>query len=180
MIYGGNSAGISIGGYGAKRGGTDHVTIVNNTLYANDTKKTGSGEFQIQFNATNNLFENNILYASAQGLLVNDFTTSTPDPATLDFNLYFSAAGAQSQWNWQKHFYTGFASYRAATGQDVHSPAFSDPDFVSLVTPDLDVTAASPARGAGVLLDASVLGAFDFAGNPRFKSGLVTLGAYEP
>ncbi len=180
VIYGGNSAGISIGGYGAKRGGTDHATVVNNTLYGNDTKKTGSGEFQIQFNATNNLFENNILYATAQGLLVNDFTTSTPDPAMLDFNLYFSPAGAQSQWNWQKHVYTGFAAYRTGTGQDAHSPAFSDPDFVSLTTPNLDVTTASPARGAGALLDPSVIGTTDFAGNPRVKKGRVTLGAYEP
>ncbi|HEY1708671.1 MAG TPA: right-handed parallel beta-helix repeat-containing protein [Rhizomicrobium sp.] len=180
VIYGGNSAGISIGGYAAGKGGTDHATIVNNTLYGNDTKKTGSGEFQIQFNATNNLFENNILYAAAQSLLVNDFTTSTPDPATLDFNLYFAPAGAKAHWNWQNHVYTGFAAYRTGSGQDVHSPAFADPDFISLTAPNLDVTAASPARGAGVLLDSSVLGTTDVSGNPRVKNGLVTLGAYEP
>ncbi len=48
---------------------------------------------QIQFNATNNVFENNILYAGAQGLLVNDFTTSSADPAQLDYNLYFLFSG---------------------------------------------------------------------------------------
>ncbi len=69
---------------------------MNNTLYGNDTQQTGSGEFQIQFNATNNVFENNILYAGVQNLLVNDFTTSTPEPAVLDYNLYYAAAGAGS------------------------------------------------------------------------------------
>jgi hypothetical protein len=179
VIYNGNSAGISIGGYAAGKGGTDHATVVNNTLFGNDTKKTGSGEFQIQFNATNNVFENNILYAGAQGLLVNDFTTSTPDPAALDFNLYFTLA-AKPKWNWQKQVSTTFAAYQTASGQDVHSPGFADPHFVNLTAPNLDVTAASPARGVGVLLDASVIGATDFAGNPRVKNGVVTLGAYEP
>ena len=56
VIYDGNSAGISIGGYAKNRGGTDHCNVVGNTLYNNDGQKTGSGEFQIQFNATNNIF----------------------------------------------------------------------------------------------------------------------------
>ena len=55
------------------KGGTDHCNVVGNTLYNNDGQKTGSGEFQIQFNATNNIFENNILYAGAQRLLGERF-----------------------------------------------------------------------------------------------------------
>jgi hypothetical protein len=74
------SISTAIGGYDAKRGGTGHCIIANNTLYGNDTKKTGSGEFQIQFNAMHNRFVNNIAYATPQGLLVNDFTASTQDP----------------------------------------------------------------------------------------------------
>jgi hypothetical protein len=61
------ACGISIGGYASNVGGTDHCTIVNNTLYANDTNNTGSGEFQAQYYATNNIFENNIVYATSQG-----------------------------------------------------------------------------------------------------------------
>jgi len=66
LVYFGNSAGVSIGGYASKVGGSDHITIVNNTLYKNDGKNTGSGEFQIQYHATNNVFKNNIVYAGAQ------------------------------------------------------------------------------------------------------------------
>jgi hypothetical protein len=73
LVYYSNVVGISIGGYDSTVGGTDHCTILNNTLYADDTKNTGTGEFQIQYYATNNMFKNNILYATIQGLLVNNF-----------------------------------------------------------------------------------------------------------
>jgi hypothetical protein len=181
VVYAGNSAGISIGGYGAVRGGTDHCIVANNTLYGNDTKKTGSGEFQIQFHATHNRFLNNILYAGDQGLLVNDFTTSTPDPAALDYNLYFSKVGADKAiFVWQKKRYIGYDKYRTGTGLDKHSPPFSDPQFLDLGTPpDLDIANTSPAIGAGEVLDESIVGADDFAGAVRVRNGSIDLGAYE-
>jgi hypothetical protein len=180
LIYDGNSAGLSIGGYGARRGGTDHCTIVNNTLYNDDTKKTGSGEFQIQFYATNNVFENNILYAGPQSLLVNDFTDSEPAPATLDDNLYYAAIGAaKAKFVWQKKHYTGYANYLAASGQDADS-LFSDPQFLDTGNPpDLDIAKSSPARDAGALLGARTTGTDDFAGNPRTRNGTINIGAYE-
>jgi hypothetical protein len=178
VIHSGNSAGISIGGYAAGRGGTDHCTVVGNSLYENDTKNTGSGEFQIQFNATNNVFENNVLYAGAQGLLVNDFTTSTPNPAVLDYNLYFSSAGdANSVWNWQRQRYRGYAAYLAGTGNDGHSPPFADPQFLGPPA-RLDTANTSPAREAGINLGGKVVGARDFAGNRRVV-GTIDIGAYE-
>jgi hypothetical protein len=178
LVYNGNSAGISIGGYAASKGGTDHCTVVNNTLYGNDTQQTGSGEFQIQFNATNNVFENNILYAGPQNLLVNDFTTSTPEPAVLDYNLYYAAAGAGSaKFTWQKHKYTGYSSYLTGTGLDADSPPFSDPQFVD--TTNLKVGASSPAVNAGTDLGAPIDGLHDFAGVKRVIGGDIDIGAYE-
>ena len=181
VVYSGNSAGISIGGYAASKGGTDHCTIVGNTLYGNDTQDTGSGEFQIQFNATSNVFENNILYAGVQALLVNDFTTSTPDPATLDYNLYFSDAGANNAvFNWQKHKYKGYDAYRLGTGLDADSPPFSDPQFQSLNDPpNLDIGASSPARDAGVFLGGAIAGIYDFPGYKRVVSGKTNIGGYQ-
>jgi len=179
LVYDGNSAGISIGGYAKKRGGTDHCVVVGNTLFENDAQNTGSGEFQIQFNATNNSFENNILYAGAQGLFVNDFTTSSPDPSLLDYNLYFSTVGAgNGKWVWQKKHYVGYAKYLAGTGLDQHSPAFSDPLFVNPPS-NLDIGSGSPAIAAGAILGGSVNGATDFAGNPRVQNGAINIGAYE-
>jgi len=181
VIYSDNSNGISIGGYAGNVGGTDHVTIVNNTLYGNDTKKTGSGEFQIQYHATSNIFENNIAYATTQALFLNNFTKTPPNPATIDYNLYYSTVGASNgQWVWQGKTYTGYSTYLSKTDLDSHSPPFSNPEFISLGTPpDLDVEPTSPAVNAGTNLGSSVVGTVDFLGNPRTENGKINIGAYE-
>ena len=179
LVYGANSVGVSIGGYAASVGGTDHCTVVNNTLFRNDAKSTGSGEFQIQFHATNNILDNNIVNATSQALFVHNFTNSSPNPATLDYNLYFSAAGASAGiWIWNGTKYTGFAAYRSATGQDAHS-RFANPLFVSTSVPNLRVQASSPAVNAGINLGAAVVGTLDFAGNPRVQGANIDIGAYE-
>jgi len=180
LVYSDNSNGISIGGYANKVGGTENCTIVNNTLFHNDTKKTGSGEFQIQFHATENVFENNILFATEQALLVNSFTKSTPDPATLDYNLYFSpVAASKATWNWVGKTYTGYSAYLAETGNDTHSPPYSNPKFVDQGILNFDIKGASPAENAGANLGAAAVGTLDFAGNPRVENGLINIGAYE-
>lgn len=181
VVYHALLVGISIGGFSSRVGGTDHCTIVNNTLWADDTHNTGSGELQIQYNATNNIIKNNIMYASTQGLLINDFTSSSASPATLDYNLYFTTNGAaSSSWNWQHAFITGYSNYQAASSQDAHSP-FADPQFLNIATlpPNLDIASTSPALGAGTDLGTSVEGVLDFAGNPRVQNGKITIGAYE-
>lgn len=182
VIYHGLLTGISIGGYASRVGGSDHCTIVNNTLWSDDTHNTGSGELQIQYNATNNAIENNIMYASTQGLLINDFTSSTPSPAVLDYNVYFTTKGAaNSSWDWQAKFITGYSNYKTASGQDTHSP-FADPQFlnISSTPPNLDVLSSSPAVNSGINLGSSVVGILDYAGNPRVNAnGQINIGAYE-
>jgi Protein of unknown function (DUF1565) len=181
VIYNMNAPGISIGGYASKVGGSDHIVIVNNTLYNNSTKVSGQGEFQIQYHATNNTFENNVTYAT-QSLLVNDYTNSTTNPATLDYNDWFYAPGSGAATSvWQKSFTTGYASYQSKSGQDAHSP-FADPQFVnrSAAPPNLDVTVNSPALNLGRNLGPDVIGVLDFSGNQRVNAnGQVNAGAYE-
>jgi hypothetical protein len=180
VIYDGNSAGISIGGYAGGVGGTQNCTVVNNTLFGNDTKNTGSGEFQIQFHASSNVFENNILYATTQGLLLNGFVKSQTTPVTIDYNLYYSTIGdARASWNYQGKTYQGYANYLTQTGNDSHSPAFSDPLFVAIDGTNFDLQSGSPASGAGDNLGPDVVGNVDFNGNPRMRNGLINLGAYE-
>jgi hypothetical protein len=179
LVYFGNSAGISIGGYANGVGGSDNVTVVNNTLYENDGKRTGSGEFQIQYHATNNTFMNNIVYSTKQGLLVNNYTNSTSDPASLDYNLYFSAGAAKNAtFKWVGKKYIGFAAYQAGTGNDSHSN-YADPVFLNGMTPDLQVEPNSPAVNAGINLGAQIVGTEDFAGNPRVQGANIDIGAYE-
>jgi hypothetical protein len=185
VIYSDNSVGISIGGYAGPStvGGSDHITIVNNTLYGDGSANSDNGELQVQFSAINNVFENNIVYANTQGLFVNNFTTSTAPPATLDYNLYYSTVGATNgTWVWQGQTYTGYNTYLHGTGMDVHSPQFLDPQFINMAStpPELDIQATSPALNAGTNLGPSIVGTTDFAGNPRVNnSGQISIGAYQ-
>lgn len=177
LVYGNNANGISIGGYAANRGGTDHCIIVNNTLFGNDTKGTGSGEFQIQFNATHNIFQNNIADAGPQALLVNNYTANPAPPASLDTNLYF-AGTATPAFRWNRVRYPNFTAYRAASMQDAHT-LLVDPQFLDPGAANFDLQPSSPAFGAGADLGADVLGVADVAGNPRGSGGSVTIGAFE-
>ncbi len=179
VVYNANSVGISIGGYASNVGGSDNITIVNNTLFEDDTKNTGSGEFQIQYYATNNVFENNIVYATSQGLFINNFTNSEPDPVAADYNLYFSSLNSGlADFIWDGANYTGFSAYQAATSQDAHS-SYANPEFVSLTTPDLQVEPGSPVLGAGNNLGPTIEGTEDFAGNPRTTGSSIDIGAYQ-
>jgi hypothetical protein len=179
LVYWSNSVGITIGGYASNVGGTDHCTIGNNTLFQNDTKNTGSGEFQIQYYATNNVFKNNIVYASSQGLFINNYTNSEPNPADVDYNLYYSSLSPSSaDFRWNGTDRVGFSPYQSATGKDTHSQ-YADPQFLSLTTPNLQVQPTSPAVNAGINLGPTVVGTLDFAGNPRTQGSNIDIGAYE-
>jgi hypothetical protein len=177
LIYNSNTTGITIGGYDSKRGGTDHCTIVNNTLYNNDTKNTASGEVQIQYYATNNVFKNNIVYAGAEGLLINSYTTGA-NPLDIDYNLYFGPqASTSAKFVWNGTARTGFPAFQTATGKEAHSQ-FLDPLFLSLTTFDMNVQPASPAVNTGIDLTPDVNGATDLDGNPRIQNA-IDIGAYE-
>ncbi|ABF39667.1 Parallel beta-helix repeat protein [Candidatus Koribacter versatilis Ellin345] len=178
LVYNANSCGISIGGYASGVGGSDHITIVGNTLFNNDTKKTGSGEFQIQYHATNNIFENNIVSAGPQGLMVNNFTKSVTNPVTSDYNVFYASTPANATWIWYAKTYATWAKYLSASGQDAHS-FYANPLFVNTATPDLHVQASSPAVNSGTNLGVSVVGTKDFAGNPRVQGTNIDIGAYE-
>ena len=182
VTYHAQFVGMSIGGFSKNVGGTDHCTIVDNTLWADGAARGAAGELQIQYNATNNTIMNNIMYAGPTNVLINDFTTSVPNPASLDHNLYFATVGAASSaWDWQGKFITGYSNYQAASGQDAHSP-FADPQFdnISTLPPNLDVMSTSPAVNAGTNLGVNTVGVLDFGGNPRVNgSGQINIGAYE-
>jgi Protein of unknown function (DUF1565) len=183
VIYHALYVGVSIGGYAKGVGGTDHCMIVNNSLWDDGTDgNMGLGEIQIQYHATNNTIENNIAYASTTGYLLYDYTASEPEPATLDYNLYYSTVGAGSSlWDWQAKAITGFAKYQSKSGQDAHSQ-FADPQYINISTPpyDLDVMSTSPAVNGGINLGSAIVGVLDYAGNPRINgSGQINIGAYE-
>ena len=197
VFYDANTVGISIGGYSSGVGGSDHVVIVNNTLYNNNTKNQGA-EFQIQFHSgskSGNIFENNIVYAGPQNVWIYSFvrgtTTYPAPPAALDWNLYYSKAGYVSgtSIDWAaKSAYKTFAVYQSDAAEDADSQV-ANPEFIS-VGSNFNLQSSSPATNAGGTsltcavgycgLSTSIYGTLDYAGNPRVNSsGQISIGAYE-
>ena len=179
LIYHSHTAGVSLGGYAPERGRTDHCTVINNTLYENDTSATGSGELQMQWNMADNIFENNIVYAGPRCLMVlnkSQLDEKHP-PATIDHNLYYCGPGAHaSTWVEGSATVTGFDKYVQATGNDHHS-SFSDPRFVDPSRNDFHLRSDSPAIAAGA--NGAQVGELDLDGAPRAKSGKVDIGCYQ-
>jgi Protein of unknown function (DUF1565) len=123
LIYDGYLQGISIGGYAGSVGGTDHCTIVNNTLYMNDSTRSGSGEFSINYHTTNNVFENNVVYSNDQGLIIgNTIRTASGPGVSTNYNLYFwTASNSNARWIWNNHTYKGLTAFVQATQNDLNS-----------------------------------------------------------
>jgi hypothetical protein len=179
LIYHCHTAGVSIGGYDAERGHTEHCTVVNNTLYDNDTSHTGSGEFQMQWHMTDNIFANNIVYAGPRCLLT--LNKSRVDkghpPVIIDHNLYYCASGSKaSTWGSPSGPMTGFDNYVQLTGNDRHS-YFLDPHFVDPAK-DFHLRSDSPAIAGGTT-EGVPIGEVDLEGSPRVKSGSIDIGCYQ-
>jgi len=180
LVYHCHTAGVSIGGYAPERGRAEHSTVVNNTLYENDTSATGSGEFQMQWNMADNVFENNIVYAGSRCLftIIKAQVDKNQPPAVIDHNLYYCATGANaSTWAGASATVTGFDKYLESTGNDRHS-RFLDPKFVDTATNDFHLQSDSPAIAAGTLAGVPV-GDLDLEGSPRIKSGAIDIGCYQ-
>jgi hypothetical protein len=193
LFYDANTVGVSIGGYSANVGGSDHIVIVNNTLYNNNTKN-GGAEFQIQHNAppsAGNIFENNIVYAGTQNVWIYSYVSGST--ATANWNLYYSTKGyvqgTSIDWGGKSNYKT-YNAYQSGSGEDTNSPN-ANPMFDNLgsTPPNLDVASGSPAInagstsltcGVGYCNGASIYGSTDYAGNPRVNdSGQINIGAYE-
>jgi len=179
LIYRGHTAGISIGGYAPDRGHTEHCTVVNNTLYDNDTSATGSGEFQMQWNMADDIFENNIVYAGSRCLMAvnRSQVDKNKPPVTIDHNLYYCASGAKATWKEVSGDITGFDQYVQSTGSDRDS-RFLDPHFADTSANDFHLRPDSPAIAAGVNEGVPV-GEQDLEGTPRVKSGKIDIGCYQ-
>jgi len=223
IFYNSNACGNSIGGYAAasKKGGHSngggssyHDFFVNNTLYnnatqpGNESEGGSTGEFQIQYqvgSAQGNIYENNVVYAGAYNTWIFSYVPFSPKypapPATLNWNLYNSAAGyveGTSIWWGNVNSYTSFSNWQTSSGEDANS-VNTDPLFVDLgdTPPNFDTIPSSPTVDAGsTSLSCSVgwcdpngsspdsiYGSTDFLGNPRITRSAtgsnIDIGAYE-
>lgn len=196
----------------------------NGTQPGNDSEGTPSGDFQIQYqvgSAQGDYFENNVIYESAASpystspnMWINSFVpanqvypstltaaglTYPVPPATLNWNLYDSAAGylegTSILWSDVSNF-ASFVNYQAtnAGGEDANSVS-ADPLFVNLAAapPNAYTSPGSPTVAAGSTSLAcsvgwcdpngsspsSIYGSTDFLGNPRTSGSNIDIGAYE-
>ena len=180
LIYHCHTAGVSIGGYAPDRGHTEHATVINNTLFENDTSSTGSGEFQMQWNMSDNVFANNIVYAGPHCLisLTKTEVKENQPPALIDHNLYYCAGGAEaSTWAEVSGTIKGFNTYVKSTGNDQHS-RFLDPKFVDAAGHNFHLQSGSPALAAATV-DELPTGDLDLDDSPRINSGRIDLGCYQ-
>jgi hypothetical protein len=182
LIYNCHTAGITIGGYDAKRGITEDCIVANNTLYSNDTWGTETGEFMMQFYLRNNIFENNIIYVGSHGRVMTS-KSGRMDPATptvtMDHNVFYFPGGSEAaKWRFDDQDYPSFEAYVRTTGNDRVS-LFADPLFVNPAANGFQLRKGSPALGAGRDAGVDVTGTEDLAGALRVKGGKIDVGCYQ-
>ncbi|HEX7620433.1 MAG TPA: right-handed parallel beta-helix repeat-containing protein [Anaerolineales bacterium] len=177
FVFNNTQAGIAFGGYDRRRGSTQYCTIVNNTLYNNFTQRDWGAELYIQFDTRNNLVKNNLIFANDARRFIESWST-VMTANLVDYNLYFAVGGGtDGTWIWKNVTYTTFASYQAASGNDVQGLAGVDPLLVSTTTPDLHLQSTSPAIDRGQTLVEA--GPLDIDGQSRVQGLAIDLGADE-
>lgn len=171
-------AGLGLGGYDALRGGTLNCTVINNTFYLNDTRRTGSGEVMLQHYLTNNTIKQNIFFAGPQNVFVSNPAGSN-EGTLFDYNCYFSKGGAaDSEWQWKEAGVVGFDEWKTATGQDTHS-LFADPKFIKPTSRNFRLKLDSPAIDAGDPAFVAGVDELDIDGAARVTGARVEIGADE-
>jgi hypothetical protein len=128
--------GIATGGYcngseacGGEQTGISHDNrFVRNTLYSNNMLDDGSPEVLVQYYAYRNTFEHNVVWATNDaraviGTVAGAERDGLSKPLVADHNTYWVTGGRPERATFGSlgRTYTGFETYRRATGQDRHS-----------------------------------------------------------
>lgn len=125
--------GITTGGYcdgeddcgGVGTGRSFDNVFTGNRLSDNNTDQDGSPEFLVQYHESDNVITGNTICAAGDGGLALG-TVPRSDSGrgdVVDHNHYSVAdtSATATQWGWAGTTYTGWSTYRRATGLDAHS-----------------------------------------------------------
>jgi len=169
--------GISLGGYQSRRGTTTGCDIRNNTLYANDSLRTGTGEISLQHNVRSNSFSQNVVFATRQGLMLGSQVRVGPGNI-FRRNMYFTASGrSAAMWEWGGKTLDGFGKWKKSARESV--AFFANPRLARPTSGDLRLKPVSPAIDKGSPLFVAALGESDIDNQPRVRGARVDLGAHE-
>ncbi|MFM7150072.1 MAG: choice-of-anchor Q domain-containing protein, partial [Gemmataceae bacterium] len=179
LLYANRNAGLAFGGYAKSVGRVQKCLFINNTLDGNDTADTGNGQLWIQW-ASGNVVTNNILFASANNVLVSSLDAGSNTGNVLDYNLYYATSKPTNpdfaQFTWNAKAFNSFTLYRKATSNDTHSLFGKDPLFRDAATGDFQLLAYSPAIDKGSAAP-GLFAPLDFVGATRDKRP--DIGAFE-
>jgi len=145
----------------------DGTQILHNTLIG----KTGASWLMELTKGSNITVKNNLFYREANGPVLN-VAADAQAGIVIDYNEYYSPNN--EAWKWGATTYqtsTGFADYKAASGQDANA-VNANPVFVS--ASDFHLQAGSPCIGTG---DATVGVPDDY--DDVMRGIAVDIGAYE-
>ncbi len=128
--------GLATGGYcngtdgcGGVKTGTSHDNVfIDNRFFDNNTLDDGSPEVLVQYYAYRNTFAHNTVWANDDaraviGTVPGAKQDGLSTPLAADHNLYWTTGGRSQRATFGSlgHTYTGFDTYRRATGLDRHS-----------------------------------------------------------
>jgi hypothetical protein len=170
-----NNVGLSIGGADLFTGSVQNSTVANNTLYNNDTRRTGNGEIRVQ-NAFNNVIRNNLVSSTRGTLLLNVQRVAGANDS--DYNLFFAPGRPTAAlFSWMGTHVRGLDAFRAASLTNT-SALFAEPLLARPGRLDLHLLPGSPAINVG---DPAVAASpeLDVDGEPRVAGGRVDVGADE-
>jgi parallel beta-helix repeat protein len=195
-------AGITLGGYDENRGITENCSILNNTIYQNDTTTSYCGQIQFQFFAQKNTFKNNVIWAngSTKQIVVHYPGSDTASDEDKEFsatnvfayNLYYANGGTSTNLSFElftngdfKSF-TGISAWQKSgfSGSDTGSSS-ANPKFTvaapttSAKTADFKPLSGSPVIDTAAPTSVAAVAELDVLGATRLKGTHMDRGAAE-
>jgi hypothetical protein len=176
VVANNNFVGLSVGGSDLATGSVQGCSVTHNTLYSNDTRRTGNGELRVQ-NALGNVFRNNLVSSQPGTLLVN--VQRVAGNNDYDHNLYFTPGRANGgRFAWRGRHVNGLDAFKVASLAETNS-LFADPLLANSRQLDFHLTGDSPAIDTGDPLFVPAPNELDVDGEARVAGGRVDIGADE-
>ena len=195
-------AGITLGGYDEDRGVTENCSILNNTIYQNDTTTSYCGQIQFQFYARKNTFKNNIIWANSntKQVVVHYPGSDTASDAQKQFsadnvfayNLYYANGATSSNvafevfTNGDFKSYTGVSAWQKSglsgsdTGSSVANPKFAAAaPTTNAKIADFKLVTGSPAINTAAPTSVAAVAEMDVSGETRCNGARMDRGAEE-